>query len=72
MAANKDRNGTVYVGHRHPDAFAIMPDDMIDDCIQGFVTDEGVFVDRREAAVIAFNCGQVSELTEIVISEDLW
>lgn len=39
---------------------------------QGFVTECGKFVDRKEAAKIAFEAGQVKELYPILMSEDLY
>ena len=38
---------------------------------QGFMTDGGEFVDRREAARIAFECGQIEQSKEILFSEDV-
>jgi hypothetical protein len=40
--------------------------------IQGFVTDTGEFLDRKQSADHAFKCGQMSELTDCLVSEDLW
>ena len=42
--------------------------------IQGFITDEGDFVDRREAANIALAVGQCEKLMAPpnLFSEDLW
>lgn len=39
---------------------------------QGFVTSEGRFVGRREAAVIALLAGQISSSKDRLFSEDLW
>ncbi len=39
---------------------------------QGFVTNEHRFVSREEAALIAFQAGQVGERKEKLYSEDLW
>lgn len=42
---------------------------------QGFLTSEGNFVTRAEAAVIAFSAGQLPHdqtIPETVFSEDLW
>jgi len=40
----------------------------------GFITDERPmhFVTRKEAAKIAYETGQVSELKDTIYSEDLW
>lgn len=39
--------------------------------VQGFVTDTGKFVDRKEAAKIAFEAGQIPKPVTILFSEDL-
>ena len=39
---------------------------------QGFVTECGKFVDRKEAAEIAFAAGQTSKNVRILMSEDLY
>lgn len=41
---------------------------------QGFVTDEGKFVDRKEALRIATEAGQITEPSGLpeLYSEDLW
>ena len=41
---------------------------------QGFLTDQGEFVNRKEAAEIAFTCGQCDVLASppSLFSEDLW
>ena len=36
------------------------------------VDDEGNFLNRHEAAIHAYNCKQIDELYEIIISEMLW
>jgi len=40
--------------------------------IQGFVTSDDRFVDRKEAGEIAFKAGQIKKLTERLFSEDLY
>jgi hypothetical protein len=39
---------------------------------QGFMTSRGRFVNRRDAAKIAFETGQVKHKIDILFSEDLW
>jgi len=39
---------------------------------QGFLTSEGRFVDRYDAAVLAFEAGQTEILKSCLSSEDLW
>ena len=38
---------------------------------QGFITDEGIFVTRVEAAEIAFSSGQIDEPKDCLFSEDI-
>lgn len=40
--------------------------------VQGFVTSEGRFVDRIEAARIAYEAGQTKEPLKHLFSEDVW
>jgi hypothetical protein len=40
--------------------------------IQGFITDKGVFLDRKEAGEYAFKYGQIKEPNDFLFSEDLW
>ncbi len=68
--------------HRHEDARRIMSDLGFTDYdyhygMEGFLTDKGEFLDRREAADHAYECGQLVETAEeprieVLMSEDLW
>jgi hypothetical protein len=40
--------------------------------IQGFVTDTGEFMDRKQAAEHAYQCGQIKERVFVLFSEDVW
>jgi hypothetical protein len=40
--------------------------------VQGFLTSDDRFVDRREAAKIALAAGQVKEELKVLFSEDLY
>lgn len=40
--------------------------------VQGFLTSDDIFVDRKEAGLIAFNAGQIKEITNCLLSEDLY
>ena len=42
------------------------------DDIQGFLTSNNRFVDRREAADIAYKAGQIKDIADCLISEDLY
>jgi hypothetical protein len=40
--------------------------------VQGFLTSKNRFVDRKEAAQIAFDMGQTKDLKRLLFSEDLY
>jgi hypothetical protein len=75
-------DGRVFLGRRHADILhqnAVSRDGVIISSIaggeQGFVTDEGLFLDRELAAKHALGCGQISKLKyskNVLFSEDLW
>ena len=63
--------------HRHPQIYTIarafgLRDDQIRRDMDGFITDEGQFLNREEAAQYAFEHGQIKEEVELLFSEDLW
>ena len=70
--------GFVICGHRHHNCF--MTAYILNDNekvkgleeIQGFMTSENNFVDRKEGGQIAFKAGQTSELKTQLFSEDLY
>ncbi len=75
-ASVKSINGWILIGKCHGDCFhkahAIgvkMSPKAID---QGFVTNQGRFIDRHEGAEIAFKNNQINEPTKALFSEDLW
>lgn len=63
-------------GHRHGDCYATLKHlnkkVNLTFSRQGFLTSRNRFVDRKEAAEIAFNAKQIPEETDILISEDLY
>lgn len=67
------KNGIVYTGKRH--AYILndnrRPKGFLKDGTQGFITDEGEFVNREQAAIIAFECGQIDTLKKELFSEDI-
>jgi len=83
-SAIRAKDGTVYFDpelrpKRHPDVILLMvqaglPTPVTKDATQGFLTSEGRFVDRIEAAGIALAAGQIAQLRwgEELFSEDLW
>ena len=71
-------SGLVICGRRHHNcyltAFELNGGKKIEGCeaIQGFLTSDNRFIYRKEAGQIAFNAGQISELTDRLFSEDLY
>ena len=71
--------GFVVCGRRHHNAYYIASECLADGysevkgtCVQGFLTSKDRFVDRKEAGKIAFEQGQIPELTDCLFSEDLY
>jgi hypothetical protein len=70
-------DGKIWTGRRHSDVIRKIVEELGRQAapvrgIQGFVTECGKFLDRREAAKVAFEAGQVKELFPILMSEDLY
>uniref|UniRef100_A0A6M3KX46 Uncharacterized protein n=1 Tax=viral metagenome TaxID=1070528 RepID=A0A6M3KX46_9ZZZZ len=75
------KDGKIWTGRRHSDVIHTMIQEgelsPITE-IQGFVTDDGKFVDRNEAFEIAIACGQIKDpgpskvRMRILMSEDLY
>lgn len=74
---------TVYVGNdneRHMNVYDRMYDILkemnqsidMKCCTDGFLTDDGKFLDRSSAADHAFECGQIPCNKQELYSEDLW
>jgi len=73
-AAIKAKSGKIYEGLTHADCFNKMQDDGDPDgraALQGFVTDAGEFVNRKDAAQIAFEAGQIDKPLQALFSENL-
>ena len=72
-------NGFVVCGRRHHNCFFIASTCLADKfseikgtAIQGFLTSKDIFLDRKDAAKLAFNTGQIKEETNCLFSEDLY
>ena len=72
------KTGYVICGHRHHNCFMtsyILKNNVkvkgLEE-IQGFITNENNFVDRSEAAEIAFKSGQTSDLKLKLFPEDIY
>ena len=67
------KDGEVYTGKRHGDIFKnYKPFGGLNNGIQGFITNKNRFVDRWEAAKIAYHSGQIKEQKKILFSEDIY
>jgi hypothetical protein len=75
--------GLVVCGRRHHNCFLTAfelnngkkiegLDEVNERSVQGFLTSDDRFVDRKEAGHIAFNAGQTKTLTDTLFSEDLY
>ncbi|MFA6227580.1 MAG: hypothetical protein WC668_00110 [Patescibacteria group bacterium] len=75
QAAIRQQDGEIFVACRHGRIIQkyghSAPPGFFSGAEQGFVTDGGEFVDRREAARIAFECGQIKQPKEVLFSEDV-
>lgn len=73
-AAWMRKDGSMAIGKHHGMCLQTSPPDT---CLkgrdsQGFKTSTGRFVDREEAAEIAFKAGQIDEQPSILFSEHMW
>lgn len=67
------KDGIIYTGRRHHLIIQLYPPNFFHNCEQGFVTDDGKFVDREEGLKIAIECNQlINEPRAELFSEDLW
>ena len=64
-------NGIIYKGKRHREIIDDAKTD-ISKGSEGFLTSDGLFVDREQAAKIAYTTGQIKKKKSKLISEDLW
>lgn len=73
-AAIRSKVGQIFEGRNHAICYQEMARQGVEcgrNCKQGFLTDMGDFVDRYEAAEIAFKAGQTKKLESPLFSEDL-
>lgn len=66
------QHGLIYKGHRHRDIYAKHKNLNRKECEEGFVTNAGMFVDRKTAAQIAFTTGQIKRNKQKLVSEDIY
>jgi len=77
VASAIKHKGIVFTGFRHPDIIQYLIklgyEKPIPNHEQGFIDEDGWFMDRETALVRAKICDQVSEdFTRVLTSEDLW
>jgi hypothetical protein len=70
------QGSSIYIGQSHSEIFSnTFPLGCLRNAEQGFVTDDGVFVNRAEALVIALQCNQIKHKhgsPSELYSEDLY
>jgi len=78
-AIKRISDGKVWTGRRHGNVIKKIYDETCikpvgpSKFIQGFVTDNDIFVDRHEAYIIAVDCNQLEPCTiQVLMSEDLY
>lgn len=65
-------NGVLFKGDRHRNIISKYKHLPLNKGIEGFVTSHGLFVDREQAAKIAYSTGQIKKPKQKLISEDLY
>ncbi len=71
-AAIKRSDNIIIAGRNHAFVFQHSPKDTCgQNSEQGFITSNARFVDRTEAADIAFEAGQIKKPTNVLFSEDI-
>ena len=71
-------SGIVVCGRRHHNCYmtlASLLGDKYDIKLthnQGFVTSKNRYLERKEAAQLAFECGQITKQSKTIFSEELW
>jgi len=70
------KEGFVICGRRHHNCFITKSlseySEIKGDSVQGFLTSKDIFLDRRQAAELAFKMGQIKRETTCLFSEDLY
>ena len=70
-------SGLVFCGRRHNNILTTLKEVNINrldlgTSVQGFITSDDRFVNRTDAAIIAYDAGQIDYPKEILYSEDLY
>lgn len=78
VAAAVNHGGKIWTGKRHAEIMGEIwakegsTQTYISQDAQGFITDDGEFVNRFQAGAIAFRSGQTATRKERLLSEHLW
>jgi hypothetical protein len=65
-------NGVIFKGDRHRNIISANKHIPLKNGIEGFITTQGLFLNREEAAKIAYMTGQIKNKKLKLISEDLY
>jgi len=65
-------NGIIFKGDRHRNIIAQHKHIPLKNGTEGFITSSGLFLNREEAAKIAYMTGQIKKQKQKLISEDLY
>lgn len=65
-------NGVIFKGDRHRNIIAANKHIPLNKGEEGFITSSGMFLNRKEAAKIAYMTGQIKKPKQKLISEDLY
>ncbi len=71
-AAIKTEDGEVFSGERHAELIRMAIISGSEDYVEGFLTEDGAFVTREEAAKIAFEAGQIKNWLPKLSSYDIY
>lgn len=71
------KTGFVIAGRRHHNCFTTFNDlnyvrNKTHSIVQGFLTDNDMFLNRKEASSVAFDRGQTQDKCSVLMSEDLY
>lgn len=76
VAAAVKHNGKIYTGKRHAEIMREIWDEVgnvkIPQDEQGFVADNGQFLNRFQSGAVAFAAGQTKHRYETLLSEHVW
>jgi hypothetical protein len=65
-------NGVIFKGDRHRNIISANKHLPLKNGVEGFITTQGLFLDRENAAKVAYMTGQIKKRKIKLISEDLY